>query len=188
MSILGLVGGLGICIVSWVAVGQLWKHPLTKPETVGLWMHAALFTLLTLLSLFGIASGVYTLWALFHENSWVVIANCLSGESDPATDSICKQGIGFYRGVAVAAYVIIWLLMIYAYVIVDNYVEQLDDEASVKETRQMINSISQPRVTVAPVVVPAYASYPSMQAPPGSAYAFSHPQQSYGARGNNSMV
>ncbi|KAG6864598.1 hypothetical protein C0991_008362 [Blastosporella zonata] len=75
-----------------------------------------------------------------------------------------------------------------AYVIVDNYVEQLDDEMSVSETRQMINAISQPRVTVAPVAVPAYASFPPAQVPPGSAYAFSHTHQSYGVRGNNSMV
>jgi hypothetical protein len=31
-----------------------------------------------------------------------------------------------------------------AYIIVSNYVDQLDDEMSVKETKQMINSISQP--------------------------------------------
>jgi hypothetical protein len=69
-----------------------------------------------------------------------------------------------------------------AYVIVDNYVDQLDDENAVKETRQMIhNAVSQPRaVPVTPAIaVPAYAN---------TGYAFSHPGQSYGTRPNGSVV
>ncbi|KAG5734987.1 hypothetical protein E4T56_gene17921 [Termitomyces sp. T112] len=215
LSILGFLGGFSVCIIGWFAISQLWKHPLPTPDTVGLWLHAALFTILTLLSVFGfigcliksrnsvyaysngilitlllsIASGSYSLWALFHENSETVISNCLNGDTDGVTESICKNGINVYKGVTVAVYIVIWLLMIYAYVIVDNYVEQLDDEMAVKETRQIVNSISQPQVTVAPIAVPAYASYPASQVPPGSAYAFSHSNQSYGVhRGNNNIV
>ncbi|KAG6918082.1 hypothetical protein DXG01_016534 [Tephrocybe rancida] len=142
--------------------------------------------LLTLL--LSIASGSYTLWSLFHQNSWDAISNCLNGGADAITSSICKNGINVYKGLTIALYIIIWLLMIYAYVIVDNYVEQLDEEMSLQETRQMINAISQPRVTVAPVAVPAYASFPPSQAPQGTGYAFSHQNQSYGVRGNNSMA
>ncbi|KAG6878462.1 hypothetical protein C0993_006302 [Termitomyces sp. T159_Od127] len=139
--------------------------------------------------LLSIASGSYYLWILFHENSETVISDCLNGGSNSISESVCKNGINVYKGLTVAVYIVIWLFMIYAYVIVDNYVEQLDDEMSVKETRQMINSISRPQVTVTPVAVPAYASYPASQAPPGSAYTFSQSNQSYGVqRRNNSMV
>jgi hypothetical protein len=214
LSLLGIAGGTLICVVGWIAVSQLWKHPLPVPDTVGLWLQASLFTLLTLLSLFGfvgcliksrnsvhaysvgilmtllfsIGSGAYSLWALFNRNSQAAVNKCLNGGGDSLTQAICKNGVNVYKGVTVALYIIIWLLMIYAYVIVDNYVDQLDDEMSVKETRQMINAISQPRVTVAPVAVPTYASFGAPQGVPNTGYAFSHNNQSYGGRVNNSMV
>lgn len=216
MSVLGIAGGTLVCIVGWIAVSQLWKHPLPTPDTIGIWLHAALFTILTLLSIFGfigcliksrnsvhaysvgllitlllsIASGAYSLWALFHQNSQQAVDKCLNGQADALTQAVCKNGVNVYKGVTVAIYIIIWLLMIYAYVIVDNYVEQLDDEMSVKETRQMINNISQPRVTVAPVAVPTYASFPAPHAGQNTStgYAFTHTNQLYGVRGNNSMV
>ncbi|GLB41096.1 hypothetical protein LshimejAT787_0903110 [Lyophyllum shimeji] len=216
LSLLGIIGGAMVCIVGWVAVSRLWKYPLPTPDTIGIWLHAALFTLLTLLSVFGfigclvksrnsvhaysigllitlllsIASGSYSLWALFHQNSQKAVNDCLNGGADVLMQAVCKNGVNVYKGVTVGVYIVIWLLMIYAYVIVDNYVEQLDDEMSVKETRQMINQISQPRVTVAPVAVPTYASFPAAHVAPNTStgYAFSHPNQSYGVRGNNSMV
>ncbi|KAF8066826.1 hypothetical protein FPV67DRAFT_1417158 [Lyophyllum atratum] len=216
LSLLGVAGGILVCIVGWMAVSQLWKHPLPVPDTVGLWLHASLFTILTLLSLFGfigcliksrnsvhaysvgllvtlllsIASGAYSLWALFNKNSQQAVDKCLNGQADSLTQAVCKNGVNAYKGFTIAIYIVIWLFMIYAYVIVDNYVEQLDDEMSVKETRQMINAISQPRVTVAPVAVPAYASYPAPHAGQNTStgYAFSHNNQSYGVRANNSIV
>jgi len=216
LSLFGVAGGALVCVASWIAVRQLRKHSLPVPDTVGLWLQASLFTILTLLSLFGfvgcliksrnsvhaysvgliiilvmsIASGSYSLWALFNNNSQAAINKCLNGGTDAFTQSLCSNGANAYKGVTVAIYIIIWLLMIYAYVIVDNYVEQLDDEMSVQETRQMINAISQPRVTVAPVAVPTYASYPAPHAGPNTStgYAFSRSNQSYGVRGNNSMV
>ncbi|KAF5381613.1 hypothetical protein D9615_005502 [Tricholomella constricta] len=214
LSLLGVAGGTLVCIVGWLAVSQLWKHPLPVPDTIGIWLHASLFTILTLLSLFGfigclvksrnsvhaysvgllitlllsIASGSYSLWALFHHNSQKAVKECLNGGGDTLTQAVCKNGVNVYKGVTVAIYILIWLLMIYAYVIVDNYIEQLDDEISMKETRQMINAIRQPRVTVAPVAVPTYASFGAPQAALNTGYAFSHNNQSYGVRGNNSMV
>jgi len=213
LSLCGIAGGILVCIVGWIAVSQLWKHPLPTADTVGLWLHASLFTLLTLLSLFGfigcliksrnavhayavgiiltlilsIASGSYSLWALFSRNSQQAVDNCLNGGADAITQAVCKNGVNVYKGFTVALYIVIWLLMLYAWVIVDNYVEQLEDEMSVTETRQMINAISQPHVTVAPIAVPAYASYPGSQGP-RTGYAFSQDHQSYGVRGNNSMV
>lgn len=68
-----------------------------------------------------------------------------------------------------------------AYIIVSNYVDQLDEEESVKETRQMIQAVTQP----APVT-----TYASFTVPPQgpAAYAFTQAGQSHGARGNNSNM
>lgn len=60
-----------------------------------------------------------------------------------------------------------------AYIIVSNYVDQLDDEMSVKETTQMIKAISQP----APVTT--YTSFG------GGGYVTPQVGQSHGMRGGN---
>lgn len=161
---------------------------------------------LILFLLMSIISGSFTLYALFHKNSQEAVRTCLNGATDDLTKTVCQNGQAVYKGIAVTLYIIIWLLMICAfpsfawytlftyfmtistdaYVIVDNYVDQLDEETSVKETRQMINAISQPQVTVQPVAVPTYASFgPAAQ---NTGYAFSHTNQSYGVRPNNSIV
>lgn len=215
LSTLGVAGGTLVCIVGWAAVSKLANHPMPVADTVGIWLQACLFTLLTLLSLFGfigclvksrnsvhaysvgllmmllgsIASGAYSLWALFNYNSAAAVQKCLntSAETDALTDALCRNGVNTYKGVTVATYIMMWLLMIYAYVIVDNYVEQLDDEIAANTARQMMNSISQPRVAVAPIAVPAFASYPAPNAT-NTGYAFSHNNQSFGLRGNHSAV
>jgi len=214
LSLAGVVLGAIICAAGWIQVSQLRQHGSTKSDRIAIWLHSSIFTLLTLLSLFGfigclsksrnavnayswgllsfillsILSGSYTLWALFNRpGTQGAYLTCLNGARDQATETFCGNGGAVYKGVAVTLYIIIWLLMIYAYVIVDNYVEQLDDELSVKETRQMINAIQQPRVTVPPIAVPTYASFgPTAQSATG--YAFAHRDQSYGVRANNSVV
>ena len=77
-----------------------------------------------------------------------------------------------------------------AYIVVDNYVDQLDEEMAAKETRQMINAISQPRAAVQPIAVPTYASYGPSAQQTGTGYVFSQPNQSHGhgGRPNGSMA
>jgi hypothetical protein len=62
-----------------------------------------------------------------------------------------------------------------AYIIVSNYVDQLDDEMSVKETTQMIKAISQP----APVT-----TYTSFGMPAGG-YVTTQAGHSHGMRAGN---
>jgi len=216
LTLLVIIGGAIICAAGWVQVDGLRTHGATTSDKVALWLHSGIFTLLTLLSIFGfigcltksrnavnayswgllsfiflsILSGAFTLWALFNRpDSQGDYLTCLNGATDDTTKTLCGNGGAVYKGVAVTLYIVIWLLMIYAYVIVDNYIEQLEDEMSAKETRQMINAISQPRVTVQPVTVPTYASFgPTAQSATG--YTFAHQNQSYGngARPNNSVV
>jgi hypothetical protein len=147
---------------------------------------------LTLYLVLSICSGIFALYALFHQNSQAEITKCLNGATDSTTRQVCNNGIAIMKGVAVALYVIMWLLIICqlvfsfvtshltlfsdAYIIVSNYVDQLDDEMSVKETKQMINSISQP----GPVTT--YTSFgPGM---PATGYVTTQVGHSHGMRAN----
>jgi hypothetical protein len=217
LSLVGVLGGALICFAGWVQVYQLRNHSSTTPDRIAIWLHSSIFTLLTLLSGFGfigcliksrnavsayswgllsfillsIFSGSYTLWALFNRpQTQGDYLTCLDGARDSTTETFCGKSTPVYKGVAVTLYIIMWLLMIYAYVVVDNYVDQLDEEMAAKETRQMINAISQPRVAVQPIAVPTYASYGPSAQQTGTGYAFSQPNQSYGhgGRPNGSMA
>jgi hypothetical protein len=139
-----------------------------------------------------LCSGIFALYALFHRNSQAEITRCLNGATDSATRQVCNNGIAIVKGVTVALYVVMWLLIICqlaglfgirhltsvsdAYIIVSNYVDQLDDEMSVKETKQMINSISQP----APVTT--YTSFG--QGMPAGGYVTTQVGGTHGMRGN----
>ncbi|RDB26774.1 hypothetical protein Hypma_005290 [Hypsizygus marmoreus] len=212
LSLVGVIGSILCCAAGWVQVTRLRNNPVPPPtaDVVAIWLHSSLFTLLAILSLFGfigcliksrnsvraysfglilflglsIASGAYALHTLFTSDPLVVINSCINTPGANLTWDACKANIKVYKGISVTLYILMWLLMIYAYVIVDNYVEQLDDEMAATETRQMINAISQPQVNVA---VPTYASFGN---PPNTAngYTFAHHNQSYGHRGNGSIA
>lgn len=145
-----------------------------------------------------LASGIFALVALFKQDPQQAIKECLNGATDLASKDICKSGVAMTKAIAVVIYVIMWLLQICmlqlfhcsytpltfsldAYIIVSNYVDQLDEEESVQETRQIIQTVSQP----APV-----NTYASFTVPPQgpAAYAFTQGNQSHGVRGNNSVV
>ena len=138
-----------------------------------------------------ICSGAFALYAMFHQESRQAINECLNGATDDATRKYCNKTVAIVKGIAVALFVIMWLLIICqskvffcsfdiaahqeiadAYIIVSNYVEQLDDEMAVKETKQMINAISHP----APVT--------TYGAPPTPGYPFNQTNQAHGGRGN----
>lgn len=200
LSAVGTAGGSLIAVMGWIQVSELTLHPLSTTDTIALYLHTVIFTILALLSLFGfigtlikqrdfvnayasgltlylalsLCSGIYALYSLFHKNSQADITKCLNGSTDSVTREVCNNGIAIMKGVAVALYVAMWLLIIYAYIIVSNYVDQLDDEESVKETTQMIKAISQP----APVT-----TYTSFGMPNGG-YA-TQVSQSHGMRSGN---
>lgn len=217
LSLLGVIGGGIVSAAGWVQVYQLKNQAAGTADTIATWLHASLFTLLTLLSIFGfigcliksrnsvyayswgllififasILSGSFTLWAIFNKPyTRADYVECLNGATDEAAKSICRNENKIYKGVAVAIYIIMWLLMIYAYVIIDNYVDQLDEEMYATETRDMMSTIGQPRVTVQPVAVPAYASFGPSAQRSATGYSFSQQNQSFGkgTRPNGSVV
>jgi len=221
LSLLGVIGGAIICAAGWVQVYQLqFKVPDTA-DTIATWLHASIFTLLTLLSLFGfigclvksrnsvnayswgllsfifmsILSGSFTLWTIFNKPyTQADYLKCLDGATDEATKGVCRNAGSVYKGVAVTIYIVVWLVLIYAYVVIDNYVDQLDEEEHAKETQDMMSSIGQPRVTVQPIAVPTYASFGPTAQRSATGYTFAQQNQSFGSgkgngsRPNGSMV
>ncbi|KAG6879816.1 hypothetical protein C0992_011367, partial [Termitomyces sp. T32_za158] len=61
--------------------------------------------------LLSIASGAYTLWAFLHNNSETVVSNCLNGGDNSISKLVCKNGINVYKGIIIAVYVVVWLLL-----------------------------------------------------------------------------
>jgi len=177
LSLLAIVGGSFTAAAGWIQVSQLQQNnTLTQDETIALWIHSAMFTILALVSVFGfigaiiknrrmissfavalaihlgfsVASGIFTLYSLFKQNSSDAIAQCLSASTDATADG-CKSGLAILKGIMVAVYVVTWFIQLYFYFIVERYVDQLDDEEMAKNTvvipRTMMQEASAPQVT-----------------------------------------
>jgi len=179
-----MVGGSFTAAAGWIQVSQLRQNPLDKDETIALWIHSAMFTILALVSVFGfigaiiknrrmissfavalaihlgfsIASGIFALYSLFKQDSSNAIAQCLSASTDATADG-CKTGVSVMKGLMVAIYVVTWMIQLYFYFIVERYVDQLDDEEMAKTTvvipRTMLEA-GAPQVTTYGGFTPAY--------------------------------
>jgi len=197
ISILGIIGGGLVSVGGWLQIKQLPQHPLDNRDEVALWVQTIMYTLLAILSLFGligvfnksrtlvslystmlnshlgfsIATGVFFLYTLFHRTGDNDIQNCVNGSTDDLKKEACKKGFEVMRGVIVGAFVLVWLIELYGCIIVANYVEQLDDEEAVNYP----SAISGP----APV-----ATYNSNFEPK---YAFAAPSNSYGVGNSNNV-
>jgi len=199
LSLVAMLGGSFIAAIGWMQVSQLSQHPLERNDEVALYVHCSVFTFLGVLGALGfigslvkskglvmtfgvgvaihlafsIAAGVFNLYTMFHENSAEAITKCLNGATDDATREVCNNGIAIIKGVAVAIYIISWLIELYAYFIVERYIEQLDEEEDAKRPPVM-PQISNPRMISAP-------DYLHFHEPrPETGYAFTQPRQAYG--------
>jgi len=63
---------------------------------------------------FSVASGAFTLYTLFKENTQEAIARCLNDASSDAnvTADTCRTGIAIVKGVMVAVYIVTWLIQL----------------------------------------------------------------------------
>jgi len=194
LSLLAIVGGSFTAAAGWIQVSQLQQNPLDTDDTIALWIHSAMFTILALVSVFGfigaiiknrrmissfavalaihlgfsIASGIFTLYSLFKQDSSAAITQCLSASTDATADG-CKSGIAIMKGLMVAVYVVTWLIQLYFYFIVERYVDQLDDEEMAK------NTVVIPRTMVeaGPPQVTTYGGF-------AQTYPFTESRQAFG--------
>jgi hypothetical protein len=116
---------------------------------------------------FSVASGIFTLYSLFKQNSSDAIAQCLSASTDATADG-CKSGLAILKGIMVAVYVVTWFIQLYFYFIVERYVDQLDDEEMAK------NTVVIPRTMMQEVGAPQVTTYGA------PSYPFAEPRQGFG--------
>jgi hypothetical protein len=195
LSLLAMVGGSFTAAAGWIQVSQLKQAPLDKSDKIALLIHSAMFTILSLVSVFGfigaiiknrrtismfavalavhlgfsIASGIFTLVSLFKQDSSDAMASCLSSSTDATTEG-CKSGIATMKGLMVAIYIITWLIQLYFYFIVERYLDQLDDEEMAKNTVVIPRTMQEANAQQ----VTTYGGF----APP---YPFTEPRQAFGA-------
>lgn len=92
---------------------------------------------------FSIFSGAFSLYAIFHADGTAILNECVAqaatAVSKAAAQGVtlnapkeCQKALAIFRGLAVGAFVVIWLLEVYGCFIVHDYSAQLDEEDFVK--------------------------------------------------------
>jgi hypothetical protein len=209
LSLLAIAGGSFIAVFGWIQIFHLKQHPLGKIDQIALWIQCSLFTLLAVLAVFGffgaiarnramisgfaialaihlgfsIASGAFSIYTMFARDSQAALDSCLQSANDSGSSDItaqtCKKGIILIKAVTVGVYVFTWLIQLYAYFIVERYVDQLDEErladnAVVVVPGTMVMEAGGPRTTTYAAPAP---------------YLFTDPRQGFGAtRGPSNMA
>jgi len=187
-----------VAAMGWIQVSQFGKHPVEKSEEIAMWIHSSMFSLLGLLAVLGfvgcliksrgmvssfaialaihlgfsVASGIFTLYTVFRQSPQESIDKCVNGSTDESVIESCKTGVNIMKGLLIAIYIITWLIQLYAYFVVERYVDQLDDEEMAKHT------VVVPRTMVAEVSAPQVTTYNGFGS---SAYSFSTPRNAHGA-------
>jgi len=201
IAILGIVGGGLISIGGWLQVKDLAQHPIDGRAKIALWIQTMMYTVLAVVSLFGligtfsksrslialystilfshlgfsIATGAFYLYTLFHQEENTDVQKCINGSTDNIKIEACKKGYEVIRGVIVGLFILIWLIELYGCIIVSNYVDQLDEEESLEYGRG----------GVGPAVTTVNNNF---VAPQPNSYAFGTPAHSYGVQGNSNNV
>ncbi|KII85614.1 hypothetical protein PLICRDRAFT_31775 [Plicaturopsis crispa FD-325 SS-3] len=198
MGILGIVGGGLVAGAAWKQVMGL-TDAISMTNKIALYIQAVLYTLLAVLSLFGlvgtiikgqrlvsaysvmlwvhfgfsVGTGAFFLYSLFHETGQEDIAKCINGSDSTIQKDVCKGSFAVLRGVIVGVLVLIWLIELYGGFIVSNYAGQLEEEDAAKL----------PMGPPAGMVIGNPTPPPQMATTYGG-YSFSAPNQSYGSPGN----
>jgi hypothetical protein len=160
VSLLTMLAGSVVGVMGWMQVAKFQTTPAIEvTDEISAYIYASMFTLLGVLSIFGfagslvrartlviaysvglaihlglnIASGVFTMYAIFRPNPATSVDTCINA-ANPTPDlleetrNICNTGMAIGKGIVVAIYVITWLLQLYAYFIVERYADQLEEE------------------------------------------------------------
>ncbi|KJA17224.1 hypothetical protein HYPSUDRAFT_46671 [Hypholoma sublateritium FD-334 SS-4] len=154
LSLVAMLGGGFVAAYGYIQIARQNTAPLAHDDLVAVWIQSVMFTFLAALAVFGffgcliknrrmvsgfaialaihlglsVAAGIYALVSLFKQDPQQAIANCMAGGAPDATTDACRTTVNVMKGVAVAIYVVTWLVQLYAYFIVERYVDQLDDE------------------------------------------------------------
>lgn len=162
---------------------------ISTPNQIAIYFSSAMYTLLALVSLFGfvgaiiksismvasfassllvhlvfsVGIGIYAIYTVFKQDPRDVFDRCMSNVTGPSNygHSICKDSFAILKGATIGVYVITWLLQLYAYFVVQRYVEQLEHEEGLK--RKVIENLTVSRP--APINVTTYSAFGSATQP-----------------------
>lgn len=150
LAIIGLVGGACVAALGCLNLINL---PPTEANRIANGIQVGVYTVLALVSLFGLigaimkkrafinlyfailighllfsfALGVYGMYRVFRDSPQY-LHECQSGSEDPSIIKICREGDMLMKGIVVGVSIIAWLLEIWACVIVFDYSKQLEEE------------------------------------------------------------
>ncbi|KAL1728477.1 hypothetical protein EV714DRAFT_285698 [Schizophyllum commune] len=162
MTLFGVCGGGAVAGVTWYMLAHKDTHYAAKVDHTELIVGAAIYTLLTLVCIFGLAgclfriralvrtylfmlaahflisvgTGVWILFEFFCDGKQKWIDKCVDqANGDKDAEDICKDAYGAARWTVLAIFVVAWLIELYGVIIVDNYVDQLTEERRARDSR-----------------------------------------------------
>ncbi|KAI9457608.1 hypothetical protein BJY52DRAFT_1098811, partial [Lactarius psammicola] len=154
MSVLGFAGGSIIAGVGWHAATHRDQAHLTKNQEISVVITSFSYTVLAIVSIFGligaitkrqsfvslystvvwyhlgfsIATGAYFIYTLFHKVGNDNVNNCVNGDTSQSKQDECKRAFEVGRGVTIGLYIFFWLIELWGCVIVSEYSGQLQEE------------------------------------------------------------
>jgi len=211
LALLAMIGGSFVAGVGILQLAGTSQGPIDQSDKIALWIQTIMYAILGVVGAFGfvgtlirnlrmvstfafvlalhlgfsIASGVFSIYAMFTQDPSSAVSQCLGnasaqGVNVSATD--CQNGITVIKGVMVGVYILTWLVQLYAYFIVERYAEQIEDEEMADHVRVVPRSL--PEISAPLNQMSAYSGY-------NSGYPFTDPRQGFGSanrRDQSNMV
>lgn len=202
MALLAMIGGSFVAGVGIIQLAGVSQAPVEKSDIIALYIQTIMYALLGVVGAFGfvgalirnyrmvssfavvlavhlgfsIASGIFSIYAMFTRDATTAVAQCLvnaSVQGVQVTQTDCQNGITVMKGVMVAVYVITWLIQLYAYFIVERYADQLEEEVLANHARVVPRSL--PEISAPLNQMSAYSGY-------NSAYPFAEGHSAFGSQ------
>lgn len=200
---MAMIGGSFVAGVGIIQLAGVSQAPVEKSDLIALYIQTIMYALLGVVGAFGfvgalirnyrmvssfavvlavhlgfsIASGIFSIYAMFTRDASTAVAQCLvnaSVQGVEVTQTDCQNGITVMKGVMVAVYVITWIIQLYAYFIVERYADQLEEEDLANQARVVPRSL--PEISAPLNQMSAYSGY-------NSAYPFAEGHSAFGSQG-----
>jgi hypothetical protein len=196
-----MIGGSFVAGVGILQLVGTSRGPIDQSDKIALWIQTIMYAILGVVGAFGfvgtlirnlrmvstfafvlalhlgfsIASGVFSIYAMFTQDPRTAVSQCVGnaasqGVNVSATD--CQNGITVMKGVMVGVYVLTWVVQLYAYFIVERYAEQIEDEELAEHARVVPRSL--PEISAPLNQMSAYSGY-------NSGYPFVDSRQAFGS-------
>jgi len=205
-----MIGGSFVAGIGFLQITGTTQGPTDKSDLIALWIQTVMYSILGVVGAFGfigtlirnskmvsifgfvlalhlgfnVASGLFSIYAMFTQDTSMAVIQCAASASDSnlaVSLQDCQNGMTAMKGVMVAVYVLTWILQLYAYFIVERYADQLDEEEMASQTRVVPRSL--PEISAPLNSMSSYTGH-------NSGYPFLASHQAYGSgrRGDQSNM